>query len=74
MGGQHSATASVTAVHHAGHPAIRTATGVTEAVFEAVTRHVVPPSDEEGFRVTRYDAEAMLAAAFFVLVALLQLP
>jgi hypothetical protein len=54
--------------------AIRTATGLTEAVFEAVTRHVVPPSDEEGFRVTRYDAEAMSAAAFFVLVALLQLP
>jgi predicted kinase len=31
---------------------------VTEAQFDAVTRHFVPPSDQEGFRVTRYDAEA----------------
>ena len=31
---------------------------VTEAMFEAVTRHFVPPSDEEGFRVMRHDAEA----------------
>ncbi|HVO13944.1 MAG TPA: ATP-binding protein [Alphaproteobacteria bacterium] len=32
---------------------------VSEATYDAVTRHIVPPSDDEGFGVTRYDAEAM---------------
>jgi predicted kinase len=31
---------------------------VTEAVFDAVTRHFEPPSAQEKFHVTRYDAEA----------------
>jgi predicted kinase len=31
---------------------------VSETTFDAVARHIVPPSDEEGFRVTRYDAGA----------------
>jgi predicted kinase len=29
---------------------------VTEAVFDAVTRHFVPPSDQERFQVMRYEA------------------
>jgi predicted kinase len=31
---------------------------VSEATYDAVTRHITPPSDDEGFRVTRYEAEA----------------
>lgn len=30
---------------------------VSEALFDAVTRHFVPPSDEENFHVVRYQAE-----------------
>ena len=30
---------------------------VTEALFDEVTRHFVPPADEENFLITRYDAE-----------------
>ena len=30
---------------------------VSEALFDAVTRHFVPPSDEEKFLVVRYRAE-----------------
>jgi predicted kinase len=32
---------------------------VSEELFDAVTRHFVPPADEEGFLITRYDAEAL---------------
>jgi predicted kinase len=31
---------------------------VSEATYDAVARHVVPPSDDEGFRIARHDAEA----------------
>jgi predicted kinase len=30
---------------------------VTEAQFDEVTRHFVPPADREGFRMTHYDAD-----------------
>lgn len=30
---------------------------VTEALFDEVTRYFVPPADQEGFEITRYDAE-----------------
>jgi hypothetical protein len=30
---------------------------VTKVVFEAVTPDFAPPSDEENFNITRYDAE-----------------
>ena len=30
---------------------------VSEALFDEVTRYFVPPDDQEGFLVTRYDAE-----------------
>jgi predicted kinase len=30
---------------------------VSEELFDAVTRHFVPPSDGEGFNIVRYDAE-----------------
>lgn len=36
---------------------------VSEELFDAVTRHFVPPTDDERFLVTRYDAACMQGAS-----------